>query len=132
MSPKSQTITFGPLSGKTFGDPSFPVSATSSSGLAVTFSVVSGPATIAGNVVTITGAGSVNLRASQAGNANYAAATPVDQSFVVSPASQTITFGALAPKTLGAPPFTVSATASSGWRSRSASFPVRPPSRAIR
>ena len=36
-----------------------------------------------GNMVTITGAGIVKVRASQAGNANYAAAVPVDQSFTV-------------------------------------------------
>src|SRR5207249_2815820 len=47
-----QTIMFGALGGKTYGDADFTVSATSSSGLAVTFSILSGPATISGNTIT--------------------------------------------------------------------------------
>ena len=45
------------------------------------------------------------MRASQAGNGNYTAATTVDQSFTVGAAAQTITFGALANKTYGDAPF---------------------------
>src|SRR5204863_434978 len=56
---QDQTITFGSLANKTYGDAVFTVSATASSGLSVSFSIVSGPATIAGNLVTITGSGSV-------------------------------------------------------------------------
>src|SRR5205085_511700 len=59
----AQTITFGALPNKTYGDAPFTVSATSSSGLSVTFSIVSGPATINGNTVTITGVGHVIVRA---------------------------------------------------------------------
>ena len=91
-----QTITFGPLGGKTFGDPDFAVSATASSGLAVSFSIASGPASVAGNIVHITGAGTVTVRASQPGDTNYNAAANVDQSFVVAKANQTITFAAVA------------------------------------
>ena len=80
----TQTITFGALSGKTFTNIPFTVSATASSGLSPTFTILSGPATISGNTVTLTGVGTVVVRASQAGNTNYAAATPVDQSFTVS------------------------------------------------
>src|SRR5206468_9950476 len=76
----AQTITFGALADKTVGDAPFAVSATASSGLAVTFSIVSGPATISGGTVTLTGAtGTVTVRASQAGNGSYNAAGPVDQ-----------------------------------------------------
>ncbi|HEX6189545.1 MAG TPA: PKD domain-containing protein [Pyrinomonadaceae bacterium] len=53
----SQTITFNAPANKTYGDAPFAPSALSSSNLAVTFSVVSGPATISGSTVTITGAG---------------------------------------------------------------------------
>jgi len=87
----SQTITFGALAGKTYGDAAFTVSATASSGLSPTFSIVSGPATISGNTVTITGAGTVVVRASQAGDGNYTAATPVDQSFTVAKKTLTVT-----------------------------------------
>jgi hypothetical protein len=113
----NQTITFGPLVDKTLGSPPFTVSATASSGLAVSFSVLSGPATIFGNTVTITGVGTVTIRGSQDGNANWNPATPVDQSFSVTQAQkadQTITFAPLTNKFYGDPPFAVSATASSG------------------
>ena len=79
----SQTITFGALANKTVGDAPFTVSATANSGLAPTYSIVSGPATISGSTVTITGAGTVVVRAAQAGNGNYDAAPEVDQSFTV-------------------------------------------------
>jgi CARDB len=110
----NQTISFGSLMGKTYGDSAFSVSATASSTLAVSFSIVSGPATISGNTVTITGAGTVTVRASQAGNANYNAAPNVDQTFTVAKANQTIAFSPLSSKALGEPAFAVNATASSG------------------
>jgi hypothetical protein len=109
----SQTITFGPLPAKTYGDPPFTVSATASSGLTVSFSA-SGNCTVTGTTVTITGAGSCTITASQPGDSNYLPATNVPQTFSIAKASQTITFGPLAGKTYGDPPFTVSATASSG------------------
>jgi hypothetical protein len=79
----SQTITFGALAGQTIGDIPFTVSATASSGLPVTFSVVSGPATLSGNTVTINGTGTITIQASQAGNGIYAPAPNVTQSFQV-------------------------------------------------
>jgi hypothetical protein len=59
------------------------VNATATSGLAVGVSILSGPATIAGNTVHITGAGTVTVRASQGGDGNYNAAVDVDRSFDV-------------------------------------------------
>jgi endonuclease/exonuclease/phosphatase family metal-dependent hydrolase len=109
-----QTISFGGLSNKTYGDIPFSVSASASSGLPVSFSILSGPATISGNTVTITGAGTVTVRAAQEGNMDYNAAPPVDQPFTVNKANQTISFGALTAKTYGDSPFNVSASASSG------------------
>ncbi|HEX7330065.1 MAG TPA: cadherin-like domain-containing protein [Pyrinomonadaceae bacterium] len=82
-SPTPQTITFGALANKIFGDAPFTLNATASSGLPVSFSIVSGPATIFGNTLTITGIGTVVVRASQEGNENYSAAIPVEQSFRV-------------------------------------------------
>src|SRR5207247_11310897 len=105
-----QFITFGAPAGKTYGDADFSVSATASSGLPVSFSIASGPATISGSTVHITGAGTVTVRASQAGDGNYNAAPNVDQSFEVAKAAQAINFAALSDKTYGDPPFTVSAT----------------------
>jgi arabinogalactan endo-1,4-beta-galactosidase len=79
----AQTITFGPLSDKQAGDVPFALSATASSGLPVSFSVISGPATILGNTVTLTGVGLVVIRAGQPGDATYEAAPDVDRSFSV-------------------------------------------------
>ncbi len=83
----AQTITFPAIPNHMLGDAPFTLSATASSGLAVSYAVTSGPATVAGNVVTLTGAGTVTIQASQAGNTTYAAATPVSQTFTVSPAA---------------------------------------------
>jgi hypothetical protein len=110
----NQTITFGALANKTFNDPDFAVTATSSSGLSVTFATAQGQCTVSGNSVHITGAGSCTVRASQSGSDNYNAALNVDQTFTIVKASQAITFLSLANKLVGDTPFTVSATASSG------------------
>ena len=108
-----QAITFGALAAKTFGDPAFTVSATGgASGNTVTFAA-GGSCSVAGSTVAITGAGSCTITASQAGNANYAAATDVPQSFTVAKAAQSITFGPLGAKAYGDASFAVSATASS-------------------
>ena len=113
----SQKLTFGALSNVTFGVAPFPISAAASSGLPVTFiSTTTGVCTVSGSTVTIAGAGTCSITASQAGNTNYAAATPVTQSFLVNSttgAPQTITFGPLSSVPFGAAPFAISATASS-------------------
>lgn len=83
ISPASQSINFAAISGKTYGDAPFAVSATATSGLPVSFSIISGPATISGSTVTLIGSGTVTIRASQAGNTNWNAATNVDRSFTV-------------------------------------------------
>jgi hypothetical protein len=109
----NQTITFGALAARTYGDADFTVTATASSGLAVSFAAT-GNCTIAATTVTITGAGSCTITASQTGNTNYNAALNVPQTFSIAKADQTITFDPLADKTASDPPFTVTATASSG------------------
>ena len=109
-----QAITFGPLADRTYGDAAFGVSATASSGLAVSFSsLTTGVCTVAGSTVTIVGAGACTIRASQAGNANYNAAAPVDQSFTVAKATQAITFAQPPDRAFNESPITVAATASS-------------------
>ena len=82
----AQTITFPAIGSHAVGDPPFMLTATASSGLAITYAVTAGPATVAGNTVTLTGAGTVTIQAMQTGNLDYAAATPVSQSFTVSAA----------------------------------------------
>ncbi len=111
---ETQTITFTSLAAATYGDPPFTLSGTSSSGLAVSYSS-SNPlvATISENTVTITGAGTTVITASQAGDPGYAAAPDVTQSLLVNKADQSITFGALALKGASDPAFTLNATSSS-------------------
>src|SRR5947207_3462228 len=80
----NQTITFPVIPNKTFGvDGPFNLLATASSGLAVSYTVFSGPATVSGSLVTLTGAGTVSIRASQAGDNTFAPAPPVSQTFTV-------------------------------------------------
>ncbi len=111
----AQTITFGTLSNKTLGSAPFTVSASASSGLPVSFaSETSSICTVSVSTVTLVAVGTCTIQATQAGNTTYGAATPVSQSFQVTQATQTITFGALANRVFGTAPFTVSATASSG------------------
>jgi hypothetical protein len=85
-----QTITFGSLAGKKTGDAPFPLGATASSGLAVTYESSNlAVATVSGNTVTILGAGSTVITASQAGDANYNAATAVTQTLTVTQSGTT-------------------------------------------
>jgi hypothetical protein len=82
-SPQSQTITFTNPGAQTYGVAPFALTATASSGLTVTYTVTSGPATASGSTLTITDAGSVTVEANQAGNGAYAAAAPVQVTFMV-------------------------------------------------
>jgi hypothetical protein len=111
----NQVINFGTLSDKTFGDASFALSATGgNSGNPVTYtSSNTSVAWISGSTVNIVGAGTTNITASQAGNANYNPATSIIQPLLVNKANQTITFNSLPNKIFGDNPFTLSATSSS-------------------
>jgi hypothetical protein len=90
-----QSISFGSLSGKTYGDAAFNLSATATSGLAVSFSAGAGSqCSVSGATVTLTGAGSCVITAMQPGNADYYnAATPVQQSFTIARRGATATAG---------------------------------------
>jgi hypothetical protein len=111
----NQTISFPSIPNQTFGAGPLVLNATASSGLPVSYAVTSGPATIGGNMLTITGVGSVTVHANQAGNVYYAAATTVSRTFYVAQAHQTITYTTNAPAVEpNASSFTVAATASSG------------------
>lgn len=87
----SQTITFNSIATKNYGDAAFDPGATASSGLTVSYtSLNTTVATVSGNMVTIVGAGTATIRASQSGNGTYAAATPVDQTLTVNPKTLTV------------------------------------------
>lgn len=86
-----QTLTFPPIADRVTPDAACPLSAPASSGLSVTYSIVSpaGGASLDGGPVTLSGtAGTVTVKASQAGNGTYDPAPDVYQSFVVGTASQ--------------------------------------------
>ena len=78
-----QAITFNSIGIKQSDDGSFALSASSTSGLPIEFSVVSGPATISGNTVTLTGPGLVKIAANQPGNASFYPAPEITRSFFV-------------------------------------------------
>ena len=104
------TITFS-VQNHTYGDAPFVVGATSNSSGAVTYSVVSGPATVSASMVTLTGAGTVVLKASLAANGNYSAATQ-NAGFTVAGSAPSIVF-TIPNHTYGDAPFAVSATSNS-------------------
>lgn len=105
-----QTIDFPELSDQTFGDSGFELSATATSGLEVSFSIISGPATLTDGFLAIDGVGTVQVKAEQTGNIDYNPAPSVINEFEVFKADQTIIFDALTDKTYGDEAFTLIAT----------------------
>jgi hypothetical protein len=93
VNPASQTITFGALPGVTWGAADFPVIASATSGLVVSFAASGNCTIVSATTVHITAAGSCQITASQAGNANYTAATGVTQSFSIAQEPITATGG---------------------------------------
>jgi hypothetical protein len=68
----NQLASFDAVPKKYTTDAPFALNATTNSGLPITFEIVSGPATVNGNIVTLTGAhGTVVVKAKQVGNATY-------------------------------------------------------------
>jgi MBG domain (YGX type)/Bacterial Ig-like domain (group 3) len=137
----TQTITFPqPPTPVTYGAARVTLAATASSGLAVSYAVTSGPAMISGSTLTFTGAGTVTVTASQAGDTNNSAATPVSDTIVVNPAALTVTaanatrvFGAANPAFTGTyagavngDTFTVSGTTTATTASAVGTYPITP------
>ena len=108
-------------------DDTYVASATATSGLAVTIAVLSGPCSAATGTspvtVTFTGTGTCVLEATQAGDSQFAAASPAaTQTILVyassgeassGPRNQSISFAQPLNRRLGAPNFRLSASASS-------------------
>jgi hypothetical protein len=83
----AQTITFPAINPVNYGAAPITLNATASSGLTVTFNVVSGPGTVSGKTLTVLGVGSVVIQADQAGNASFSAAPPVQRMLIVNKAT---------------------------------------------
>lgn len=82
---QDQTISFPPILDKLTTDAPSVLVASASSGLPITFSVLFGPAYLSGNTIVLTGEeGIVVVLASQAGNDQFNAASPVENTFSVS------------------------------------------------
>ena len=115
-SPSPQTITFPGLSDTAFTATPPTPAATASSGLSVSYSTTTGSVctVTGGGTISFVSAGTCSITASQAGDSNYAAATPVTQSFAVTQGTNVITFPGLSDRAFTATPPTPAATASSG------------------
>ena len=118
----TQTILFtstAPVSA-VVGGSTYTVTATGGgSGNAVTFTIAAPSAavcSITGSTVSFTAVGTCTVNANQAGNANWNAATQVQQSFAVGKGTQVITFTSTAPSSavVGGSTYPVTATATSG------------------
>jgi serine protease len=111
----AQTITFELIAAQTFGITPANLSASASSGLAVTLaSTTSSVCTVSGNSLTLLAAGNCSVTASQSGNSSYAAAPSVTRSFSVLQGTQTISFAALSDQVLGGGVIAISASSSAG------------------
>jgi hypothetical protein len=117
----SQTVSFtsSAPSDARFGGAPYAVSASASSGLPVALSLAAssaGVCSLSGSTVSMTGVGTCTVRADQAGNGSYEAATQAQQSFAVAKATQTVSFTSSAPSAavVGGATYAVSASASSG------------------
>jgi outer membrane autotransporter protein len=114
--PATSTITFPALANTPFTSAPPAPAATASSGLPVTYaSATQAICTVApAGAITFVKTGTCSVTASSAGNASYAAATPVSRSFQITTAGNVITF--VQPPNMGftTASQTLAATASSG------------------
>ena len=110
---QQQTITFNPPTDVSYGDAPIDLDhfASATSGLAISYSVVSGPGQVTGSTLKITGAGTVAVRASQDGDGTtWAPATPVTKEIPVAQAALTVTASNLTLQEGSAIPATLSYT----------------------
>ncbi len=78
-----QSIVFNQPTLQQTGNPPVTLVAFASSGLPVSFQVLSGPGTVIGTQLTITGGGNIVVRATQGGSAQYLPAPAVDRTVIV-------------------------------------------------
>ncbi|MCK9419659.1 MAG: MBG domain-containing protein [Nitrospirae bacterium] len=111
----AQRITFDPLITMTYGDRPFYLFSEVSSGLIPAYES-SGPAVaiVTGSRVTIVGAGTATITASQAGDNNHLEAEPVGRTFIVKKAPPLITLNGLEHRYDGTPKPAASMTSPAG------------------
>ena len=112
----AQTVTFGTpaITNHVFGDSAFTLNPSASSGMPTVLAVLSGPASVAGNTVTLTGAGTVTLEVSQSGHILSYLYAALTQSFVVAKAAVPITLSNLTQPFDGSPKSATVVTAPPG------------------
>ncbi len=110
-----QTITFPPLPEVKMGDEPLSAGAIASSGLDISYSSNNlSVAVITNGLITITGAGTAIITASQPGDQNYNQASDITQILTVIKGDQVITFPPIAPVVYGVSGFNGGASSSSG------------------
>jgi large repetitive protein len=132
--PAAQTISFTSTApgAAVYGGAAYTVSAAATSGLPVTFTAgpsSAGVCTVSGSTVTIVGVGTCSVNANQGGSGSYLAAPQVQQSFTIARAPQTIAITSTPPPVdKHSPPYTITATATSGL---AVTFSIAPSSASI-
>jgi hypothetical protein len=111
----AQSITFGALSAMSYGTAPFNPNASSTSGLAISYTS-SNPAvaTAIGTTVTIVGVGTTTITASQGGDGNYTAAAAVPQTLTVGKGAATVSLGGLSTVYNGTPRAATATTTPNG------------------
>ncbi|MDD4117432.1 MAG: endonuclease [Kiritimatiellae bacterium] len=109
----AQTIEF-PAIGAQWTTSTVPLSATASSGLAVSFAVAGGPGVVEGSTLAFTGAGDVVVVASQGGNEDWNPAPDVTNLLTVSKAPAGVTLGSLTQDYDGTPKSATATTEPAG------------------
>lgn len=109
----TQSIDFPPIGEAAFGDDPLELSATSSSGLPVSYRT-EGPCEQVGASLVVRGAGTCTITATQPGDADTLAAEPVTALVEIGKMTQTIDFQTVADATFGDGPLSIDAQASSG------------------
>ena len=108
----AQNITYSPAltTTVTYSDNlTIPLTASSSSGLTVSYTLVSGPATLSSTTLTVSQTGVIVIDADQSGNAAYNPAIKVRESIVVRPGEVTLSNFSIPTKVDTDPDFTITA-----------------------
>ncbi len=108
-----QTITFNQISDVTYGDADFELSASASSGLPISFTILTGPISIEENIISINGVGTVKIAANQSGNDDFNPAPEATVTFEIAKADQLILITGIADKLITDDPFDIVAAVDS-------------------
>ena len=111
----NQFISFTKLKDISIDQNTVVLEANSSSGLPIQFSLIDGPASLTGNILSVERiSDTIIVEAFQEGNKSFAPASPVRQSFFVKKLGQTLNLPSIGTKTVLDPPFALNAFSNSG------------------